>query len=118
MVGGVAPKRKTRALRLSAWQRPPTLVEVEVPDPEGAEVLLSVEAAGICHSDLHVLDAPAGTFPYRLPFTLGHEIAGRVVALGPAAHGVEVGERVVVHGPWGCGECRRCAAGEDNYCDR
>ncbi len=118
MVGRVGTERKTRALRLSAWQRAPTLVEVEAPDPRGGEVLLRVEAAGICHSDLHVLDAPPGALPYRLPFTLGHEIAGQVAALGPDAHGVEIGERVVVHGPWGCDSCRRCVAGEDNYCDR
>lgn len=107
--------RKTRALRLAAWQRPPSLVTVDVPDPAGTEVLLGVEAAGICHSDLHVLD---GVLPYRLPFTLGHEIAGRVLAVGDAVTGLAPGDRVAVHGPWGCGECRSCAAGRDNYCDR
>ncbi|MBE8520615.1 NAD(P)-dependent alcohol dehydrogenase [Amycolatopsis sp. H6(2020)] len=116
MVGAVSARRKTSALRLTAWGRPPSLAEVEVPDPVGPEVLVRVEAAGICQSDLHVLDAD--TLPYRPPFTLGHEIAGHVTALGDAASGLDVGDRVAVHGPWGCGECRRCAAGEDNYCDR
>ncbi|WP_410606099.1 NAD(P)-dependent alcohol dehydrogenase [Amycolatopsis sp. lyj-109] len=110
--------RKTSAVRLTAWGRPPSLADAEVPDPVGTEVLVRVEAAGICHSDLHVVDAPPGTFRYRLPFTLGHEIAGHVAALGDAAAGLEAGDRVAVHGPWGCGACRRCAAGEDNYCDR
>jgi len=117
MVGRVSATRKTQALRLTAWRSSPSLVDVEVPDPVGTEVLVRVEAAGICHSDLHVLDAAPGTLPYQPPFTLGHEIAGHVVAVGPAA-GEVFGERVAVHGPWGCGGCRRCAAGEDNYCDR
>ncbi|MEV0219147.1 NAD(P)-dependent alcohol dehydrogenase [Streptomyces sp. NPDC050704] len=111
-----------RALRLTAWGEPPTQTEVERPDPQGAEVLVRVEATGLCHSDLHVIDAAPGALPYRLPFTLGHEVAGRIAALGPDADadadGVAVGDRVVLYGPWGCGACDRCAAGRDNYCDR
>ncbi|MFI0820911.1 NAD(P)-dependent alcohol dehydrogenase [Streptomyces sp. NPDC021098] len=107
-----------RALRLTAWGEPPALVDIEQPVPRGAQVLVRVEATGLCHSDLHVLDAAAGALPYRLPFTLGHEVAGRVAVLGPEADGVGVGERVVVYGPWGCGSCGRCSAGCDNYCDR
>lgn len=114
MVSAVSAARKTPALRLPAWGEPPTLTDVDVPPPTGSEVLVRVEAAGICHSDLHVLDAAPDALPYRPPFTLGHEIAGHVVA----GTGVETGERVAVHGPWGCGTCRRCALGEDNYCDR
>ncbi|MCP2242233.1 NAD(P)-dependent alcohol dehydrogenase [Lentzea aerocolonigenes] len=114
----MTPTRKTPAVRLSTWGGHPELTEAEVPDPIGDEVLVRVEAAGVCHSDLHVLDARPGTLPYRLPFTLGHEIAGRVAAIGTEARGVTIGERVVVHGPWGCGQCRRCVAGQDNYCDR
>ncbi|GAA4621929.1 NAD(P)-dependent alcohol dehydrogenase [Actinoallomurus vinaceus] len=107
-----------RALRLTAWGEPPALTEVERPMPRGAEVLVQVEAAGLCRSDLHVLEAPAGALPYRPPFTLGHEVAGRVASLGPDADGVAVGERVVLYGPWGCGGCDRCTTGWDNYCDR
>jgi propanol-preferring alcohol dehydrogenase len=118
MVGVVTATRKTPALRLVAWGGPPSLVDVDVPEPAGTEVLVRVEAAGICHSDLHVLDAAPGALPYRPPFTLGHEIAGHVAALGGEASGLAVGERVAVHGPWGCGTCRRCAVDEDNYCDR
>ncbi|MCQ8190423.1 NAD(P)-dependent alcohol dehydrogenase [Streptomyces rugosispiralis] len=107
-----------RALRLTAWGKAPAPVEVDRPVPHGAEVLVRVEAAGLCRSDLHVVDAAPGVLPYRLPFTLGHEVAGRITALGPGADGVAIGERVVVYGPWGCGSCARCAAGRDNYCDR
>ncbi|HEX6355976.1 NAD(P)-dependent alcohol dehydrogenase [Actinophytocola sp.] len=106
-----------RAFRLTAPGRP-ALVEVEVPTPGNDEVLVRVLAAGACHSDLHVIDAAEDTFGFRPPFTLGHEIAGQVAAVGPAATGVEVGAPVAVYGPWGCGECARCEAGADNYCDR
>ncbi|MEU1274767.1 NAD(P)-dependent alcohol dehydrogenase [Streptomyces sp. NPDC005799] len=109
---------RTRAVRLTRWGGPPELTEVPRPSPTGEEVLIEVEAAGVCRSDLHVIDAPPGALPYRLPFTLGHETAGRVVERGPLATGPAIGERVVVYGPWGCGSCARCAAGADNYCDR
>jgi len=88
------------------------LTEVEDPRPRDGEVLVRVLAAGACHSDLHVVDAPEGTFGFGPPFTLGHEIAG-VVASGPSA-----GTPVAVYGPWGCGSCPRCLSGMDNYCDR
>jgi propanol-preferring alcohol dehydrogenase len=114
----VTPTRKTPAVRLSAWRGLPELADAEVPDPVGDEVLLRVEAAGLCHSDLHVLDSGPGTLPYRLPFTLGHEIAGRVAAIGAEVQDITIGERVAVYGPWGCGQCRRCLVGQDNYCDR
>lgn len=93
------------------------LTEVARPVPRGEEVLVRVEAAGLCRSDLHVLDATPGTLPYRTPFTLGHEVAGRVAAHGPEAFGPAIGERVVVYGPWGCGRCVRCSAGAENHCD-
>ncbi|MER5177306.1 NAD(P)-dependent alcohol dehydrogenase [Streptomyces sp. NPDC002896] len=107
-----------KAVRLTAWGREPALCEVERPVPHGADVLVRVEAAGLCHSDVHVIDSSPGALPYRPPFTLGHEVAGHVAALGPHAESPAVGERVVLYGPWGCGSCARCAAGRDNYCDR
>ncbi|WP_432165615.1 NAD(P)-dependent alcohol dehydrogenase [Streptomyces sp. bgisy031] len=108
-----------KALRLKDWGQEPELTDLDRPVPGPGEVLVRVEAAGLCHSDLHVLDAAPGALPYRPPFTLGHEIAGQVAALGPGADGGPTpGERVVVYGPWGCGSCTRCAAGQDNHCDR
>ncbi|MFB7758010.1 NAD(P)-dependent alcohol dehydrogenase [Streptomyces sp. NPDC056121] len=108
-----------KALRLKDWGQEPELTDLDRPVPGPGEVLVRVEAAGLCHSDLHVLDAAPGALPYRPPFTLGHEIAGQVAALGPGADGGPgPGERVVVYGPWGCGSCTRCAAGQDNHCDR
>ncbi|WP_460347236.1 alcohol dehydrogenase catalytic domain-containing protein [Actinoallomurus acanthiterrae] len=69
-------------------------------------------------SDLHVIDAAPGVMPFASGFTLGHEAAGRVAAVGAAVTGIAVGDAVVVYGPWGCGRCRRCSAGRENYCDR
>ncbi|MFD3372993.1 MULTISPECIES: NAD(P)-dependent alcohol dehydrogenase [unclassified Streptomyces] len=107
-----------RAVRMMHWGGPPVLTEVARPTPRADEVLIRVEAAGVCRSDLHVLDARPDALPYRTPFTLGHEVAGRVAERGPGAIGPAVGERVVVYGPWGCGQCTRCSAGAENYCDR
>ena len=64
-----------------------------------------------------MMEWPEGTAPFALPFTLGHETAGTVVALGPGACGVSEGERVLVHSLWGCGSCRGCRAGAENRCD-
>ncbi|WP_460062274.1 alcohol dehydrogenase catalytic domain-containing protein [Streptomyces sp. YKOK-I1] len=109
---------RTRAVRLTRWGGPPVLTELPRPVPTGEEVLVRVEAAGLCRSDLHVVDSAPGGLPYRVPFTLGHEVAGRVLERGPRATGPAVGERVVVYGPWGCGRCAHCATGAENYCDR
>jgi alcohol dehydrogenase, propanol-preferring len=107
-----------QAVRLTGWQSPPELCEVPEPVPGPGAVLLRVAGAGLCHSDLHLMHWPAGTLPYDLPFTLGHEVAGTVAALGPGAGGVDVGDSVVVYGPWGCGLCRRCSLGEEHQCER
>jgi alcohol dehydrogenase, propanol-preferring len=107
-----------RALRLTEWESEPVVTEVPVPEPQGAEVLVEVAAAGLCRTDLHIMSSPPGAYPYTLPFTLGHESAGRVSALGPEAAGVEVGDPVVVYARWGCGTCWQCANGRDNACAR
>jgi propanol-preferring alcohol dehydrogenase len=106
------------AVRLPAWQSRAELAQVPAPQPGPGEVLLDVQAAGLCHTDLHLMEWEQGTVPYDPPFTLGHEIAGVVSRLGPGAAGVSVGDRVVVYSRWGCGICRRCAAGRENICER
>jgi propanol-preferring alcohol dehydrogenase len=107
-----------RALRLTDWESTPHIDEVSVPKPQGAEILIEVTAAGLCRSDLHIMSSPPGVYPYELPFTLGHETAGRVAALGQAASGVALGDPVVVYSRWGCGACWQCANGRDNACAR
>jgi alcohol dehydrogenase, propanol-preferring len=106
-----------RAIRLTAWEQPAELASVPEPEPGPGEVLLRVAGAGLCHSDLHLMHWRAGTLPYGLPFTLGHEVAGTVAALGPGADGIEVGEPVLVYGPWGCGRCRACSVGAEHLCE-
>lgn len=93
-------------------------METRVPEPLAGEVLLQVTAAGACHSDLHLMDWPEGLLPWKLPFTLGHENAGRVAAVGAGVTSVKPGDNVLVYGPWGCGACRTCRLGRENYCER
>ncbi|MFQ6392802.1 NAD(P)-dependent alcohol dehydrogenase [Nocardia sp. KC 131] len=104
------------AVQLTEWGSEPQLREIAVPEPRGAELLLQVTAAGLCRSDLHVMDATESSFDYPLPLTLGHEVAGTVIDAGPDADHSWLGEAVVVHGIWGCGRCRNCARGRENYC--
>ncbi|GLY21544.1 NAD(P)-dependent alcohol dehydrogenase [Micromonospora sp. NBRC 101691] len=107
-----------RALRLLAWKSEPELVEVDEPTPGPGQVVVRVGAAGACHSDLHLMhDFEAGAVPWNPPFTLGHENAGWVHALGSGVTGLEVGQPVAVYGPWGCGTCARCQLGIDTYCE-
>lgn len=105
-----------RAVRLEAWGRPPVVTEVPVPAPGPGAVLLRVEAAGLCHSDLHVMDAAPGTLPYELPFTLGHEVVGSVTRVGAGVPPEWLGRSCAVHGIWSCGRCRNCRRGRENYC--
>jgi propanol-preferring alcohol dehydrogenase len=107
-----------KAVQLVRWQAEPELRDVEVPEPGPGEVLVKVVATGLCHSDLHLMEWPEGVLPWRLPFTLGHETAGSVAALGSRAVGLTEGEPVLVYGPWGCGSCAQCAAGAENLCER
>ena len=88
-----------------------------VPEPGPGEVLVKVGGAGACHSDLHLLEAPAGSLSFSLPFTLGHENAGWVEKMGPGETGFAPGDPVIVYGPWGCGLCMNCRQGMENYCE-
>jgi len=107
-----------KAYQLVAWQQPPELRDVSVPEPGPGQVLIKVAGAGSCHSDLHLMDWPEGQLPVELPFTLGHENSGWVETLGAGVNGLERGEPVVVYGPWGCGRCRECRLSRENYCLR
>jgi alcohol dehydrogenase, propanol-preferring len=108
-----------QALQLTGWKQAGELVEVAEPEPGPGEVLVRIGGAGACHSDLHLMhDFEPGMMPWSPPFTLGHENAGWVEALGAGVKNLEVGTPVAVYGPWGCGRCRRCAQGMENYCER
>jgi propanol-preferring alcohol dehydrogenase len=103
------------AYRMIDWQQP-GFMEVPVPTPAPDEVRVKVAGVGLCHSDILFLDAAPGRFPYSLPYTLGHEIAGWVDQVGAAVTGLEPGDAVVVSSHSACGICRYCVAGYDNYC--
>ena len=103
-----------RAFRLTEPHKT-ELTRTKQPDAGPGEVLVKVGAAGVCHSDLHIIEAPESAgFP--IPLTLGHENAGWIEAIGPGVKGWEKGEAVAVYGIIGCGHCRACLRGCDNEC--
>lgn len=105
-----------RAVRLHAIGETLRVEEVPMPEPAGTEVRVRVAGCGVCHTDLHVVDGVQTRV--ELPVTLGHEVAGWVDAAGPAAEGAfAIGDAVVVHGGWGCGDCRDCRAGAEQRCE-
>jgi propanol-preferring alcohol dehydrogenase len=92
------------------------LREIPDPAPGSAEVLVKVAACGVCRTDLHVVDGEL-TEP-KVPIIPGHEIVGRIEAVGPNVTSFRIGERVGI--PWlghTCGRCPYCAAGRENLCD-
>lgn len=105
------------AMVLPARGAPLTLVERSEPVPGAGEVRIKVSACGVCRTDLHVVD---GELPdIRYPIVPGHEVVGRVDALGPGASDLKVGTRVGV--PWlgfTCGICPYCREDKENLCDR
>lgn len=107
-----------RALQLTSWGKPAELRDVAMPKPDAGQVVIAIAGAGACHSDLHLMDWPPGKLPWKVPFTLGHENAGWVHAMGPGVTGLAIGDAVLVYGPWGCGRCEPCRLGRENYCDR
>jgi len=108
-----------KAAVLHEFKRPLIIQDIEQPKPEAGEVLVAVEACGVCHSDLHIIDGDwtqlAGIF--KKPLIPGHEIVGRVVEKGTAVHELQIGDRVGIpwiH--WTCGECEFCLEGNENLC--
>ena len=110
-----------RAAVLREFKKPLLFEEIERPTPGPGEILIEVEACGVCHSDLHVADGDWGQFAsiVKKPLVLGHEIAGRVIEKGPQASELQIGDRVGVpwiH--WTCSECEYCLGGNENLCPR
>jgi alcohol dehydrogenase, propanol-preferring len=110
-----------KAAILREFKAPLRIEDVSQPEPDAQEVLIEVEACGVCHSDLHVADAD---WPQLVPITkrpliLGHEIAGRVVEKGSSVTDLAVGDRVGVPWVyWSCGECDFCHEGNENLCTK
>jgi alcohol dehydrogenase, propanol-preferring len=105
-----------RAMVLERPRTPLALCERPLPQPAAGEVLIEVLACGVCRTDLHVID---GELPHpKLPIVPGHEIVGRIAAVGPGVRGFAPGARVGV--PWlgaACGICAYCLSGRENLCD-
>jgi len=87
--------------------------KLTVRDPGRGEVLVAIQAAGVCHSDLSVID---GTIPWKAPSVLGHEGAGIVEAVGEGVTTVAPGDHVVVATLANCGRCRACTTGHPTWC--
>ena len=96
-----------------ATSRPLEIVEVDLAPPQAGEVLVKIEAAGICHSDLSVLN---GSRPRPLPIIGGHESAGVVIGLGADVRDLKIGDHVTTVFLPSCGTCHECTSGIPAYC--
>jgi D-arabinose 1-dehydrogenase-like Zn-dependent alcohol dehydrogenase len=115
-----------RRQSLTAYAAPLCETVADLPEPEGTQVLVRVARCGVCHSDVHLQDGYFSmgqdrrldiTVGRKLPFTLGHEIAGVIAGTGPEARDLADGQAVAVY-PWiGCGACRVCARGDEILCN-
>ena len=105
-----------RAARLHPGEKFLRLEDVPVPKPGIGEVLLRVAGAGVCHSDLHILDGLDAQALRHLPVILGHEISGWVHETGDGVDGIKVGDAAVVLCVWGCSLCDWCLAGHHELC--
>lgn len=106
-----------RAIVLKTPGRP--LEEVELPDPkpEAGQILIRIQACGICRTDLHIIDGDL-TEP-KLPLVLGHQIVGTVIEIGSNVSRFSPGDRVGVPWlGWSCGKCEFCKTGRENLCDQ
>ena len=103
-----------QAVRFVGVGKHAQIEDVARPEPGPGQVLVKIGGAGVCHSDLHVMEEDLGFTP---PFTLGHENAGWVAGLGEGVTGFKEGDPVAVYGPWGCGRCHACQLSMENYCE-
>jgi alcohol dehydrogenase (nicotinoprotein) len=105
---------KSKAAVLTGVNQPWEILDVDVRDPKDNEILIRYVAAGLCHSDMHLM---TGDLPVELPYIGGHEGAGIVEAAGPGVSRVSVGDHVVCAFIPSCGHCRWCATGQQSICD-
>ena len=110
-----------KAAIVREFKQPLSLEDVEKPAIASDEVLIKVEACGVCHSDLHIAEGDWTQLKkmIKTPVIPGHEVVGRVVEKGDSVEGVEMGDRVgVAWLHWSCGECELCKEGRENLCQR
>ena len=108
-----------RAVRVTGYRQRLELTEVDTPQVSGPhEVVVRIGGAGVCRTDLHILEGQwAEKSQVSLPYTIGHENAGWVHAVGTAVTNVAVGDKVILHPLITCGLCRACRAGDDVHCE-
>ncbi|WP_275290869.1 NAD(P)-dependent alcohol dehydrogenase [Amycolatopsis sp. La24] len=109
-----------KAVQVTGYHRNLELREVEEPKAAGPlDVVVKVGAAGVCRTDLHILEGQwAEKSGVALPYTIGHENAGWVHAVGDAVTNVAVGDKVILHPLITCGLCRACRLGDDVHCEQ
>jgi len=105
---------KSQAAVLTEVGKPWEVMEVDVKDPAAGQVLIRYVAAGLCHSDMHLM---TGDLPVQLPYIGGHEGAGVIEAVGPGVTKVAPGDHVVCAFIPSCGHCRWCSTGRQSLCD-
>jgi len=108
-----------RAVQVVGYHQDLQMVEIDEPTVQGPlDVIVKIGAAGVCRTDLHILEgqweAKSGV---QLPYTIGHENAGWVHAIGDAVTNVAVGDKVILHPLVTCGLCRACRLGDDVHCE-
>jgi NAD+-dependent secondary alcohol dehydrogenase Adh1 len=108
-----------RAVRVREYGQLPAIEEVPEPSiGHPMDVIVKVDAAGVCRTDLHIIEGQwAEKSGVTLPYTIGHENAGTVVEVGDAVGNVAVGDKVILHPLVTCGLCRACRAGDDVHCE-
>ena len=108
-----------KAVRLHHYDERPVVEDVAEPEVTGAfDVVVRIGGAGLCRTDLHIVEGQwAAKSNVALPYTLGHENAGWVHAVGPAVQHLQPGEPVILHPLVTCGFCRACRAGDDVHCE-
>jgi 2-desacetyl-2-hydroxyethyl bacteriochlorophyllide A dehydrogenase len=105
-----------KAARFTAESASFSVENVDEPDVGPNDVLVRIEAAGVCGSDAHYRDPESDFEPEEVPLTMGHEGAGEVVEVGSDVDSLASGDRVLLHYIISCGECRHCRRGQENRC--
>ncbi|MDQ3887002.1 MAG: NAD(P)-dependent alcohol dehydrogenase [Actinomycetota bacterium] len=107
-----------KAVRVHEYGKPPRIDDIPDPSLEGPlDVLIAVDAAGVCRTDLHIVEGQwAKKSGVELPYVIGHENAGTVIEVGPAVSTVTAGDKVILHPLVTCGLCRACRGGDDVHC--
>ncbi|MDV8058309.1 MULTISPECIES: NAD(P)-dependent alcohol dehydrogenase [unclassified Rhodococcus (in: high G+C Gram-positive bacteria)] len=108
-----------RAVQVVGYHRKLEMTEVPIPEVQGPlDVIVKIGGAGVCRTDLHILEGQwAEKSGVTLPYTIGHENAGWVHAVGSAVTNVTEGDKVILHPLVTCGLCRACRSGDDVHCE-